>query len=323
MENFDTPPNPLIHKLFRYRKFSETEHRRVHLRNFKAQWDEKLSTENRDTPSPLLPVFPWTFPLPEIFWNTAQKSSSTKCFGTARQKIFDGKPYSPPPPPPLSLDFFATGFFLIRSTESCPCEIFRHCETKNFRRRILILPLLSPHLLSKLFRHPKLMKNWKIPLRKFSAVWDNFFRRKIVILPPPSSPFFHELFRYRKFSETQHKRVPLRNVSVLRDKRFSPENLILRPPPPLSIDFFATGLFLKRSTESCPCEIFRHCETKNFRRRILILPLLSPHLLSKLFRHPKLMKHWKIPLRKFSALWDNFFRRKILIFPPILLPSFP
>ena len=38
-----------IHKLFRYRKFSETQHRRVPLRIFSALWDKNFSTENRDT----------------------------------------------------------------------------------------------------------------------------------------------------------------------------------------------------------------------------------------------------------------------------------
>ena len=42
-ENFVTPPL-LIHKLFRYQKFSEKEHRRVPLRNFSALWDKKFST---------------------------------------------------------------------------------------------------------------------------------------------------------------------------------------------------------------------------------------------------------------------------------------
>ena len=36
-------------------------------------------------------------------------------------------------------------------------------------------------------------------------------------------------------------------------------------------------------------ENFRHCETKIFRRKILILP--HPPLIHKLFRYPKLMKH--------------------------------
>ena len=36
------------------------------------------------------------FSVPETFWNTAQKDSSTKCFGTARQNNFDGKSWYPP-----------------------------------------------------------------------------------------------------------------------------------------------------------------------------------------------------------------------------------
>ena len=44
--NLDTSPR-LIHKLFPYRKFSETEQRTVHLRNFSTLWDKKFSTENR------------------------------------------------------------------------------------------------------------------------------------------------------------------------------------------------------------------------------------------------------------------------------------
>ena len=42
-------PPPLIRKLFRYRKFFETQHRRAPLWNFSALWDKKFSTENCDT----------------------------------------------------------------------------------------------------------------------------------------------------------------------------------------------------------------------------------------------------------------------------------
>ena len=49
---------------------------------------------------------------------------------------------------------------------------------------------------------------------------------------PLSPSFIHKLLRYRKLSETQHRRVPLRNVSVLWDK-LSKEIAIL-PPYPLS-----------------------------------------------------------------------------------------
>ena len=52
IENLETPPPTpsLIHKLFRYRKISERQHRRVLLPNLSALWDKKFSTEKRDTP---------------------------------------------------------------------------------------------------------------------------------------------------------------------------------------------------------------------------------------------------------------------------------
>ena len=85
MGNLDTPP-PLTHKLFGYRKFSETQHRRLPVRNFSALGDKIISTENLDTPStPLIQ----TFAIPEI--NATVKDSPTEVFGTVRQKIFDGK----------------------------------------------------------------------------------------------------------------------------------------------------------------------------------------------------------------------------------------
>ena len=39
----------------------------------------------------LILPYPQTFSLPEFFWNTAQKGSPKKSFGTVRQKKFDGK----------------------------------------------------------------------------------------------------------------------------------------------------------------------------------------------------------------------------------------
>ena len=129
-------PPPLIHKLFGYRKFSETQHRRVPLRNFSALWDKKFSTENLDTT-----------PLP--------RPSYSNFFGTRNQCNSKGFPYGNfrhcetenfwrklliLPPPLLSINFFATGNFLKHSAEGFNHEIFRHCETKNFRRKILIPP---------------------------------------------------------------------------------------------------------------------------------------------------------------------------------------
>ena len=47
--------------------------------------------------------------------------------------------------------------------------------------------------------------------------------------------------------------------------------LILLPPPPL-IQTFSVPEISETLKGSFPYEIFRHCETKTFRRKILILP---------------------------------------------------
>ena len=187
-------------------------------------------------------------------WHT--KDSPTKFFGTVRQKIFDGKSWYSPF---LSINFFATGNFLKHSTEGFPYEISRHCETKNFRRKILILPLL-----------------------------------------------IHKLFRYRKISETQHRRVPLRNFSALWDKKISTETFDT-PPSLLSINFFATGNFLKHITKGFPYEIFRHCETKQFRRKNVNPPSLIPNI----FRHQKYSETQKGSSTKFfGTVRQKFFNGK-------------
>ena len=107
----------------------------------------------------------------------------------------------------------------------------------------------------------------------------------------------HKIFRYPKFSETF--KVCSRNFSALWDKKISIENLE-SPPPLLSINFLATGRFLKHSTEGFTYQIYRHCETKNFGRKNVIPP--SMH---KYFRYPKISETFKGCPRIFLALWDK------------------
>ena len=78
----------------------------------------------------------------------------------------------------------------------------------------------------------------------------------------------HNLFGYQNFTETQHRRVPLRNVSVLKDKKFSTENrdITLR-----SINFSNTPN--RSKTKGFPYETFRLFDTINFRRKISMFPL--------------------------------------------------
>ena len=130
-------------------------------------------------------------------------------------------------------------------------------------------------------------------------------RRKIVILPRLLS----KIFRDQKL--VKHQKIPLRNFSALWDKKFSIENLETPPPPPLlSINFFATGKFLKYSTEGFTYQIYRHCETKNFRRKKVI-----PLVCIKFFDTPNFLKHRRDAHEYFQDCETKNFRRKNVI-PP-------
>ena len=138
------------------------------------------------------------------------------------------------------------------------------------------------------------------PTAFFGTVRQKKIRRKILILPPPL--LIHKLIRYQKFSETQHRRVPLRKVSVLWDKKFSTEN---RDKTLWSIRLFDTRN--QWHPKGFPYEICRHCETKNFRQKIVILPSSSPSSLLSInfFDTRNFVKHRRVPLRSFSVLWDK------------------
>ena len=140
-ENLDTPP-PLILKLFDYRKFSETQHSRVPLRNSSALWDKKFLTENRDTPSAILST---------IFFDYRKFSETQHRRVPLRNSsaLWDRKIMTEnrDTPPLLSINFLATGRLMKRSTESFPYGILPHCQTKKFWQKIVILPT-SSHLLS-------------------------------------------------------------------------------------------------------------------------------------------------------------------------------
>ena len=67
------------------------------------------------------------------YWNT--EGFPYEILGTVRQKIFDGNSWYSPPL--LSINFFATEKFLKHSTEGFAYEIFRHCQTKKFRPKLV------------------------------------------------------------------------------------------------------------------------------------------------------------------------------------------
>ena len=229
--------------------------------------------------------------MPEI--SEAPKGSFTKFFGTVRQKIFDGNLWYPL----LCIKFFDTPNFLKHWRDAH--EIFRHYETnKNFWRKNVI-----PFSSIKHFEAKNFLKNSRIPLRKFSALWDiknstenrdmpplihNFFlipknfrktegclykafRLGHVRQKVPTKPWSPPLLCMKIFDKgifLKHQSVLQGNISAQRDKTFSTENL--DTPPPSYPNFLNTRNYC--NSKGFPYGNFRHCETKNFRRKILIPP---------------------------------------------------
>ena len=128
------------------------------------------------SPPPLIQ----SFPVPEN--NATVNDSSTKFFGTVRQKLFDGiSYYSPPPSYP---NFFATGN--EGNNKGFPYEIFRHCETENVRRNTLKLPPLSTQTFSVTEINATVMDS---RTENFRTVRRKIFDRKSGN-PHPSYPNF-------------------------------------------------------------------------------------------------------------------------------------
>ena len=188
--------------------------------------------------------------------------SPTKFFGTVRQKVLTGN--RDISPPRLILIFFRDQKFSEAQIRKVSLRKFSALWDKIFDTKTW-----HNSLKPEIFRNPKLMTHWWVPLRSFSALSDKKFWQKILIFPPP--PLILIFFRDQKFSEAQIRKVSLRNFSALWDKIF---------------------------------------DTKSWHNS------LKP----KNFRNPKLMTHWWVPLRSFSALSDKKFWQKFVILPT---PSYP
>ena len=148
-------------------------------------------------------------------------------------------------------------------------------------------------------RYPKLMTLWRVTLGTFSSLWDKKnFEGNSWYFPPP---LIHKKFRWWKFSETQHRRFPLRSFSVARDRKFfnsktwhnTLKHKVFRYP----------NLLTKKVT----LWIFWHCGTKTIWQKIVTLPP-SPPLLSLNVLYTRIfVKHERVPLRIFWTLWDRKF----------------
>ena len=122
------------------------------------------------------------------------------------------------PPPPCS-NFFDSRNYC--NSKGFPYGNFRYCETKNFRRKILIL--LPPPFIQT-FSIPEINETLKdsTPTGIFGPETKNF-RRKILIPPPPS--LMHKFFRYPKFSDTP-KCSPTKFFGAVRQKILNEKSCI-------------------------------------------------------------------------------------------------
>ena len=334
------------------------------------------------------------FPIPQTFWNI--EGMPTKFFSTVRQNFFDGNLWYPL----LCTKFFRypklsetlkgcpRNFSALWdknfSTETCDTpyyaqnfsdtpnflkhwrdahEIFQHCETKIFRRKLVI-----PSIMHETFRYPNFFRNIEgMPTKFFGTVRQKIFDGNLwyplLCIKIFDTPKFrkhwrgaHEIFRHCETKNFRRKHVippfmhknfpipqtfwniegmPTKFFSTVRQNFFD-GNLWY---PFLCIKFFDTPNFLKHWRDAH--KIFRHCETKTFRRKIVIPSIMHkifpipqtfwniegmptkifstvrqnffdgnlwyPLLCTKFFRYPKLSETLKGCPRNFSALWDKKF----------------
>ena len=258
-----------MHKISWHLNFSET--LKGWPQKFSALWDKK----NFDGKL-WYPISAWNFSIPQIF--SKFEGMPTKFFGTVRPRSFDGKTWYTL----VCIEFFSIPVFLKHWGDAH--ENFWHCETENFRSKNVIRAISS----IKLFETRNFLKNCKIPLRNFSALWDKNFPTENCDIP----------YYAKKFSIPQIfwniEGMPAKVFDTVREKFFQ-RNIVI---PQKCIKFSETLNYLKDCRDVH--EIFRHCETKNFRGKNVITPFSSINF----FGTRNFLKNKRIPLRKFSALWD-------------------
>ena len=118
-----------------------------------------------------------------MIFSEIRKGSATNFFGTVRQKIStENLDTLSLQPPLLSKSFLTTGKNLEHSTEGFLYKTFRYCETKQFRRKTVIL---TPSYIPKMFRYQNFVNHRRVLVRSFSVQWDTKFLISINFLDNP------------------------------------------------------------------------------------------------------------------------------------------
>ena len=182
-------------------------------RKISALWDIKLSTENRDKP-PLIHFFIDTRKFSENRRFPSQRLSFRSCETKKIGRIVMPPSYAWKP----SIKEFPWNTTVFSS------EIIWFSQTKNFRRKIVITPIMK-----RVFRYPTFSQTLKDAHEKFRHCVTKNFRRKKVI-PPFSST---KLFKTRNFLKTVG--LPYKIFRHCETYKFRLKIVIC---PVLSINFF-------------------------------------------------------------------------------------
>ena len=198
-------------------------------------------------------------------------------------------------------------------------EISRHCETKNFRRKNVIALLCM-----KFFDSPKFLKNCRIPLRNFSALWDLKISTEDRDMPPLVHNFFSmpEIFwKTEGFLYKAFRFGPVRQKNSMKPWcpssyawKFSIKEFfwntkvfsngifwysetktfrwkIVIPPSLLSIKFFPYQKFLETQNGSL-AKFFRSCQKKNFDKTVKFPPSFARKFsIPEFFRHTEVFSY--------------------------------
>ena len=288
---------------------------------------QKISDGKRDT----LPVTMRFFSIPELFWNT--RVPPPKIFGTVTPRK-SKKPWCPHPPPmhesfyylnfskhwsiPQRLSFcnlsqkisdgrrdtlpvihevfFHTRTFL--KYKGTPSENFRYCDTKKIEKTVMPP---SPSYAWKFF-FPEFFETLKhSPEVVFLQSESKNFRRKTWY--PPCYPW--GFFPYQNISEIRG--YP--NEFFRYCEKKIRENLDFPTSPPMHGNSFSRNF---RKTERFFHEVFRHCQTKQFGQKNVILSLFSIF-----FTHQNVSEIKGSSLRKFLVLRDKKIPIKTWCPPPM------
>ena len=179
-ENYDTP---FFHpkKTGWNKKFSQKSMNRSPKNS--AQWEKNFSTEKCDTR-----CYAWNFSISQIFWNI--EGMPTIFFRTVRQKTCETKTWHTL----LCIKFFDTRTFLKHWRDAQ--EIFRHCETENFRRKSVITSITH-----KIFREPQSFWNIEgMPQVFRHCEREQFFSAEKCLGTPPLLSSV-KTFRNQNFSQ--------------------------------------------------------------------------------------------------------------------------